>query len=104
MDEFKIYKFEGDETDWICARTEERAIEVFNSHHGNAGEPLGDIELTEVTDNELRTSYILDINELEPEDEDFDEEEYFNGYKIKRTLYEEMKDAKFSHFVCTTDF
>jgi hypothetical protein len=108
-----IYKFEhsvkGGETDWVCAPDIKTAREFYSSETGvNSFE---DTIVKKLTKKELEDSYILDLDEPEPDcwdDEEYEgdltEDDYCNGYLIVKSFAEYLKTAKYVDMVASTAY
>jgi hypothetical protein len=99
---FHIYKFtESGVTDWICAPNKKEAILIYEGNPNHA-------EISRLTKEELKNSYITDPNESEPDWDDYEgdetEDDYCNGYKIVESLEEYLKTAKHTELVATDNF
>ena len=107
-----IYKFEhnvrGGDTDWVCAPDIKTARDFYSSETGiNSFE---DTIVKKLTKKELESSYILDLNESEPDwdDEDYEgdltEDDFSCGYLIIESFAEYLKTAKYTDMVATTAY
>jgi len=99
---FHIYQFtEAGVTDCICAPNKKEAIGIYE------GDPKI-AEISRLTKDELKNSYITDPNESEPDWDDYEgedtEDDYCNGYKIMYTLKDYLKTAKHTELVATDNF
>lgn len=99
----KIFEFKADETDWVFAADLEDAKEFYLNHSG-----CGDLDgykITETPKSEWKNCNILDVNEIEPdEDEDYNEGDYSCGYKIEQTFEEYAKENTIRDIIATTAF
>lgn len=106
----KIYKFEhnvkGGGTDWVCAPNIKKAREFYSSETGlNSFE---DTIVKALTKKELENSYILDLNESEPDwdiyEGDLTEDDFCDGYLIYESFANYLKTAKHTEIVATTAY
>lgn len=101
----KAYQFNwpSGAIDWYCAESFKRALEGYAKH---IGEHIDEIPTPkQLTEKEAKTIKILDIDTYYcevPEGED--EEKFMNGYRIKCSLYDATKKAKFRQHLATTEF
>ena len=95
-----IYKFEhnvrGGETDWVCAPTIKEAREFYSSYTG-----INSFEETivkKLTKKELEESQLLDVNESEPNWDEYEgdltEDDFCNGYLITENFCEIFKNSQ----------
>jgi hypothetical protein len=105
-----IYEFKhdvkGGDTDWVCAPNIKKARDFYSSETGiNSFE---DTIVKKLTKKELENSYILDLNESEPDWDEYDgdltEDDFCNGYLITESFAEYLKTAKYVEFVATTNY
>jgi hypothetical protein len=105
-----IYKFEhnikGGETDWVCAPNIKSARDFYSSETGLSS--FEETIIKKLTKKELENSYILDINESEPDwdtyEGDLTEEDFCDGYLISESFAEYLKTAKYIEIVATTAY
>ena len=106
----KIYKFEHNvrrgETDWICAPNIKEARDFYSSETGvNSFE---DTIVKALTKKELENNYLLDLNESEPDLDDYDgdltEDDFCSGYLIIESFAGYLKTAKYTDIVATTAY
>lgn len=100
----KIYEFEHDsgDKDWIFAPNKKEAIDFYKGHTG-----INDLKGTNITSipkNNWIGIFILDINETEPnpEEVEYDEDDYLNGYKIEQTFAEYAENNTKTDIIATT--
>ena len=101
-----IYTFsysEG-ETDWVFAPNIKEAKDFYLKFTG-----CGDLTLTEVKrlpKGKWDETYLLDPNEMEPneEDEDYNEDEYSCGLKIIETFAEYAERNTVTDMIATTEY
>lgn len=102
----RIYKFQfpGGEKDWVFAPTMKEA-KVFYLNHTQCGD-LDSCHVSIVPKKEWSHNVILDINEMEPDpdDVDYDEDDYACGYKIQQTFAEYAEKNTSTDLICTTEF
>ena len=106
----KIYKFEhnvkGGDTDWVCAPNIKKARDFYSSHAGI--DSFEDMIVKALTKKELENFYILDVNESEPDWDDYDgdltEDDFSCGYLITETFADYLKTAKYTDMVATTAY
>ena len=107
MNDLKIFKFEGDETDWYADTDLESAKKHYISHIGGHEFDLEGVEITEVLKSEWRDNYIVDPEELKPAEgeegfEGYSEDDYCNGRKIIDTFEGIMKTLKSHDLIAST--
>lgn len=100
-----IYEFkhpEG-ETDWVCAPTIKEARFYYSTYCGSS-----DTACRKLLKKELETTNLLDLNESEPDWDDYQgeetEDDYCNSYKITETFAEYLKTAKYTEIMATTEY
>lgn len=106
----KIYKFEhnvrGGETDWVCAPNIKKARDFYSSHTGI--DSFEDTIVKALTKKELENSHLLDLNESEPDWDEYDghltEDDFCSGYLIIESFAEYLKTAKYTDLVATTNY
>lgn len=106
----KIYKFEhnvrGGETDWVCAPNIKKARDFYSFETGINS--FKDTVVKALTKRELEKSYLLDLNELEPDWDEYEgeltEDNFCNGYLIQETFADYLKTAKYIDMVATTNY
>lgn len=97
----RIYEFtyDGDST-WIYAPGLKEAKEYFIDRFGD----LWNNKIIEIPEEEWKEYFIVDLGETEPDsDEEYNEEDYLNGYKIIETFADYVKGETGS-FLITTSF
>lgn len=106
----KIYKFEhnvkGGETYWVCAPNIKKARDFYSSETGvNSFE---DAIVKALTKKELESNCLLDLNESEPDWDEYDgeltENDFCNGYLIVESFADYLKTAKHTDMVATTAY
>ncbi len=102
MKQKHFYEFEYPSgiIDWVFASNKREAIEVVKSWDVD----LFEFNIIRVPRSEWKKRYILDINHPEPEEEDYNEEEYSCGYKIMATFEEYARDNDTPDMVATSEF
>lgn len=102
----RIYVFEhsGGEKDWVFAPTMKEAKEFYLGFT-----QCGDLESTKVETvpkKEWKYNYLLDINESEPDPDEveYDEDDYMGGYKIKETFAEYAERNSTIDMIATTEY
>lgn len=99
-----IYEFKHSlgETDWVCAPNIKEAKKFYKNETGSTDLPR------KVTKKELSQTYLLDVNEDEPDWDDYEgediEEDFCNGYKIIETFEEYLKTAKSIELMASTTY
>lgn len=103
------FKYPGGETDWVFAKDQEDAEKFYLNHSG-----CGDLEecsVTEIPEEEWEHNYLLDMNESDPcydeddeEFEDYNEDDYYCGYKISGNLKEYAETHTKTDIIATSDF
>lgn len=104
----EIYEFKGEETDWVIAPNIKEAKEFYTSLSGITNYDLSQIKVRKMLKDELSNSYLLDTDSYEPDEEDqdenYNEDDYCNGYKIISTFEDILKTQKSTDIIATTAF
>lgn len=108
--EFNIYKFEynvkGGDTDWVCAPDIKTARDFYSSETGV--DSFKDTIVKKLTKKELENSYLLDLDEPEPDFDEYEgdltEDDFSCGYLIIESFAEYLKTAKYTDMVATTAY
>ena len=99
--DFKVYALGSDQWgyDYVVARNLDECMRFDE----NGVTPD---EVRELTDDELDNHYVLDLDNPEPQfgHDEYDEDQYCNGYKIKCTFREVVNEAQSPDLFCTTEF
>lgn len=99
----KIYEFEYDgDKDWVYAPNKKEAIDFYKGHIGTTD--LKGTNINIIPKNRWNQIFILDINETEPDPEEveYDEDDYLNGYKIEQTFAEYAQKNRRTDIISTT--
>lgn len=99
---FYEFKYGGGEIDWVFAPDMKEAKEFYINHTGCVD--LDDCTVTRLKKAAWATTYILDIEEFEPDGGEHDESLYCHGYKIEMSFKEYAEKNKFIDLVATTEF
>lgn len=103
-----IYEFKAEETDWVIAPNIKGAKEFYKSLSGMSDYDLTQMKVRKMLKAELSTSYLLDTDSYEPDEEDqdesYNEDDYCNGYKIISNFEEILKTQKSTDIIATTEF
>jgi hypothetical protein len=99
-----VFKWSGGQEDWVFAPTMKDAKEFYLKFTG-CGD-LSSCEVQIVSKKEWKTHFILDINEAEPDPEEveYNEEDYSCGYKIEETFADYAKSNTTTDLIATTEF
>lgn len=100
-----IYEFKHPtgETDWVFAPNMKEAKD-FYLDFTECGD-LDDVSVKRVPKSKWSEMVILDINETEPdEDEDYNQDEYSNGFKIQETFAEYAARNRHTELIATTEY
>lgn len=90
--------------DWICAESEEQALEIYQNVSGNTDIPI----IEKLSEDRLKSFYMLDFNESDPGELDEDDEDYDPNYdpdqwiaggKIIETFFEYLQRQTKPHFL-----
>ena len=102
----KIYefKYKGGETDWVFAPDMKEAKEVYINHTGCGDLRICTVKIVQKKDWD--STYILDIDQSEPNPDEvnYNEDDYCCGYKIQETFSEYAKRETITDMICTTEF
>jgi hypothetical protein len=88
----KVYEitWHGGEQDWFCANSSEEAKKICANTTGE--DPSYIPEPRELTDEEAKSSLLIDINEYYEEIPEGEEEENFcGGYRITMSMYDAVQ-------------
>lgn len=101
---FKFYWKDVDATDWVYAHDKEDAEDFYLGFT-----QCGDLEgcvIRELPEEEWSTTFITDINEAEPDPDevDYDEDDYCCGFKIQESFAEYAKRNSTTDMIATTEF
>ncbi len=98
------FKYHSGETDWVVAPDMREAKLFYKKEIGDTN--LEGFEIKKLTKKQLREHYILDIDspEPDPEEVEYEEGDYSDGYKIKMTFEEYLKTAKSTELFCTSEY
>jgi len=101
-----IYEFSysGGETDWVFAPNIKEAKDFYLGFTG-CGD-LTNATVKRVPKSKWSGMYLLDINESEPDPDevDYDEDDYCNGYKIQETFAEYAERNTTTDMIATTEY
>jgi|SRR5690554_5895573 len=107
----KIFEFQkigkAGNSDWIFAIDKEDAIEFYLGFTGLFRSDLNDYKITEIPKDKWSENYILDISDIEPCEfgcEDYNEDDYFHGFKIIETFAEYAERNTCTDIIATTDY
>ncbi len=104
----RIYEFDWESArDWVFAPNIKEAREFYLRFTG-----CGDLDgckIKPVLKKKWESTYLLDINEPEPDEddeeiEDYNEEDYSCGYKIEMTFKEYAEKNTQTDFIASTEF
>jgi len=102
-----IYEFDFDgEKDWVLANSKDEALQ----HHESTtcSDPTDRKRVRRLKKAELKTSYLLDIEDSEPDEEDqdesYNEDDYSCGYKIICSFERVLEDYSTPDLIATTAF
>ena len=102
----KIYefKYKGGETDWVFATDMKEAKEFYINHTGCVDLIRCDVKI--VPKKDWDSTYILDIDKSEPNPDEvnYNENDYCCGYKIKETFADYAERETITEMICTTEF
>ncbi len=101
----RIYVFKWNpEKDWVFAPTMKEAREFYLNF--TACGNLEGCEVKVVPKKDWGNNYILDINESEPDPDEveYDEDDYCNGYKIEQTFSEYAENNTITDMIATTEY
>lgn len=101
----KIYEFShiGGETDWVFAPNMKKAKDFYVRFTGCGN--LTGTTVKRVPKSKWSKMYILDIYECEPDPEiNYNEDDYFNGYKIQETFAEYAERNTITDMIATTEY
>jgi hypothetical protein len=99
------FKYHSGETDWVVAPEMREAKSFYKNHIGDTD--LEGFEVTKLTKKQLREHHILDVDSPEPDidgEEEYNPDEYSNGFKILMTFEEYLKTAKSTELFCTSEY
>ncbi|MDH5414470.1 MAG: hypothetical protein OEW87_10060 [Flavobacteriaceae bacterium] len=96
----KVFEFKWEEDiDLVVADNMVEALFTYKKFTGNDLEFIAWFcNINEYPESKWKDYHFLDANEMEP-DEDHDEDDYLNGYKIIETLEEYMKRQTETHVI-----
>ena len=100
----KIFEFKwpGGEKDWMFSYDMEEAKETHLSITGCGDHD--DCSITAIPESRWSECYILDISIYEdPESDDYNEDDYCNGYKIEMTFAEYAAQNTVADMIATTN-
>lgn len=101
-----IYEFEHDNgaKDWVFAPNIKEGKEFYLNFAG-CGDLVG-TKVKRIPKSKWSEMYILDLNEGEPydEEEEYNEDDYCNGYKIEQTFAEYAKTHTHTDMIATTEY
>lgn len=95
-------KFTRSGYDIVVATNVKEAIQHYSEYY--VGNVVGYI-VTIMSDQEMKDIYLTDINEAEPDPEevDYNEDDYMCGYKIIETLDQYVKRSTHTHLIETEE-
>lgn len=99
-----IYEFvypEG-QTDWVFAPDVKEAKEFYLSFT-DCGDLIG-VKVKRVPKRKWNEMYILDTNESEPYEGEYNKEDYYFGYKIIESFADYAAKNKYTDIIATTQF
>jgi len=100
-----VFNFDGAK-DWVLSHDKERAEEFYKNETSNWN--LDGYEVTELSEKQMKEHYILDPNETEPdpEEEEYNEDDYCNGCKVIESFYNYALDENnhYSHIICSNEY
>ena len=98
------FKYSGGETDWVFAPTMKEAKE-FYLKFTSCGD-LGGCKIKIIPKKEWDNHYILDINEMEPDEDEveYNEDDYSCGYKIIESFAEYAARNTVTDMICTSEY
>ena len=101
---FYEFTYEGGARDWVYAPGEEEAKQFYIDQTGCHNIDGYTVRL--VPEDEWQTTYILDSNESEPDEdeEEYNEDDYHNGYKILMNFKEYAEKNTSMDMVATSEF
>ena len=101
-----IYTFDHKEgvKDWVLAPDIDEAIEFYLKF--TACGDVDECEIKPMPKEEWSSNYILDINESEPDPDEveYDEDDYCCGYKIQETFAEYAARETTTDMIATTEY
>ena len=100
----KVFEFEFEGLkDWVAAKSKKEAVGFYQFFIGETD--LEGFRIKQLTDNEIETSYVLDINEPEPDEDDtYNEQDYSCGYKIQESFKDAVKKLNEPAIIATSEF
>jgi hypothetical protein len=101
----KIYEFKhsGNETDWVFAPSKKEAKKFYIAFT-SCGD-LIETEVKKVPKSKWSEMYLLYIDYPEPdEDQDYNEEDYYCGYKIIESFADYAKKNNVTDMIASTEF
>jgi len=96
----------GEIKDWVYADNEDEAVDLFCNKVGDSEKGARDSHVITIMPREdWKTVYTIDPNESEPDPDEieYDEDDYCQGYKIVGTFEDLVKDTKKSFYLTSTD-
>ncbi len=99
-----VFEWKGGEQDWVFAESIEDAKEFYIKHTGC--ENLQGCEVTIVPEKDWADNYLINASESEPDpnEEGYNEEDYFNGYKIIESFAQYAARNSITDLMATTEF
>tara|TARA_R110002020_G_C15833603_1_gene734445 strand:+ start:101 stop:433 length:333 start_codon:yes stop_codon:yes gene_type:complete len=90
--------------EWVTALNEDQADEVYWNYTGESVKQ-NEFQMRCVPDSELGEMLMINPSETEPDPEEveYSEDDYLNGYKITGTFTEYMGKANLPHYISSSE-
>ena len=90
--------------DWVLAEDVNEAEKFYLNYTGLKTLIGCECEVKMLSEEECKNNYLLDLNEQEPEDIEYNKDEYCRGYKIIMSFSEYKKQYNKTSFICTNNW